>query len=297
MPGAGNGIATTREMPAVATAARGVGDTERVAVGGAQLTGDAPTVEQPQLRQDDNATIRQKLDAAARNGLMTGEQTAELAIDDLGLDLGTLETPTEERAVANSPDAPTMLAEVDPNSRQKLARADAERAESGGTTQVRASPNGQMRATGTWMFTDTDFAKMAPVKGPGADATQQAKTELVTQVAAQPQIDTSSTSRLAALDTADLDLDLSSLGSLNDHPAGAVDLDVGSGAHTQEHAAPNGHDEALPDLEPVTKLDLARAYMDMGDPEGARSILSEVLSEGSLSQKQEARRLMDALPG
>jgi pilus assembly protein FimV len=46
-----------------------------------------------------------------------------------------------------------------------------------------------------------------------------------------------------------------------------------------------------------TKLDLARAYMDMGDPEGARSILSEVLSEGSVSQKQEARRLIDTLPG
>ena len=62
-------------------------------------------------------------------------------------------------------------------------------------------------------------------------------------------------------------------------------------------------DMALPDLEPVTlsevgtKLDLARAYMDMGDPEGARSILAEVMSEGSVSQKQEARRLMEALPG
>ena len=29
-----------------------------------------------------------------------------------------------------------------------------------------------------------------------------------------------------------------------------------------------------------TKLDLARAYIDMGDPEGARSILEEVLDEG-----------------
>ena len=29
----------------------------------------------------------------------------------------------------------------------------------------------------------------------------------------------------------------------------------------------------------------------------ARSILAEVMSEGSMSQKQEARRLMDALPG
>ena len=29
-----------------------------------------------------------------------------------------------------------------------------------------------------------------------------------------------------------------------------------------------------------TKLDLARAYVDMGDPAGARSILEEVLDEG-----------------
>ena len=37
-----------------------------------------------------------------------------------------------------------------------------------------------------------------------------------------------------------------------------------------------------------TKLDLARAYMDMGDPDGARSILDEVLQEGNATQKQEA---------
>jgi pilus assembly protein FimV len=41
-----------------------------------------------------------------------------------------------------------------------------------------------------------------------------------------------------------------------------------------------------------TKLDLAKAYLDMGDPEGARSMLEEVLTEGNDSQKGEARRLM-----
>jgi pilus assembly protein FimV len=45
-----------------------------------------------------------------------------------------------------------------------------------------------------------------------------------------------------------------------------------------------------------TKLDLARAYVDMGDPEGARSILEEVLKEGSPEQKQEAERLVASLP-
>jgi pilus assembly protein FimV len=55
-------------------------------------------------------------------------------------------------------------------------------------------------------------------------------------------------------------------------------------------------DEPATMSEVGTKLDLARAYIDMGDPEGARSILEEVLQEGSNTQKQEAQRLMSGLP-
>ena len=47
--------------------------------------------------------------------------------------------------------------------------------------------------------------------------------------------------------------------------------------------------------ETATKLDLARAYIDMGDSEGARDILDEVLGEGDDSQKNEARELMARL--
>ncbi len=90
---------------------------------------------------------------------------------------------------------------------------------------------------------------------------------------------------------------------------GGLDLNIGtqtmpelittartSGARTEDESV-------LAPLEPVTisevgtKLDLARAYMDMGDPDGARSILKEVLHEGSVSQKQEAQRLVASLPG
>ena len=46
-----------------------------------------------------------------------------------------------------------------------------------------------------------------------------------------------------------------------------------------------------------TKLDLARAYVDMGDPSGARSILEEVLDEGDESQRQQAKHLLESLPG
>jgi pilus assembly protein FimV len=97
-----------------------------------------------------------------------------------------------------------------------------------------------------------------------------------------------------------------------------VDLDVGesfndslsgSESPTNKLQAITGRTKVMteevpmPELEPVTmsevgtKLDLARAYMDMGDPEGARSILEEVVNEGSASQKQEAQRLIEALPG
>ena len=47
--------------------------------------------------------------------------------------------------------------------------------------------------------------------------------------------------------------------------------------------------------ETATKLDLARAYIDMGDSEGARDILDEVIAEGSEGQQQEARELIAKL--
>lgn len=40
-----------------------------------------------------------------------------------------------------------------------------------------------------------------------------------------------------------------------------------------------------------TKLDLAKAYIDMGDQDGARSILDEVVEEGDDDQRQEAEQL------
>lgn len=42
----------------------------------------------------------------------------------------------------------------------------------------------------------------------------------------------------------------------------------------------------------ATKLDLARAYVDMGDPDGARAMLEEVIADGDSGQKEQARRLL-----
>jgi len=53
---------------------------------------------------------------------------------------------------------------------------------------------------------------------------------------------------------------------------------------------------SLDDVDEVsTKLDLARAYLDMGDQEGTKEILQEVLTDGNDEQKQEADELLNRL--
>lgn len=47
--------------------------------------------------------------------------------------------------------------------------------------------------------------------------------------------------------------------------------------------------------EASTKLDLARAYVEMGDVDGARDILEEVALEGNEEQKAEAQDLLKNL--
>ncbi|WP_339538335.1 FimV/HubP family polar landmark protein [Pseudomonas sp. RA_15y_Pfl2_54] len=47
--------------------------------------------------------------------------------------------------------------------------------------------------------------------------------------------------------------------------------------------------------EAATKLDLAQAYIDMGDSDGARDILNEVLTEGDEKQRGEAREMLSNL--
>jgi pilus assembly protein FimV len=253
---------------------------------------EGPTVEQPQIATHEHPTIRQKVETA----LKQSEQTAELALDDLGLDVGAADTADQPGlAAASGPDTPTLVAGLDDHSRRVMENAQQRgRGETGSST-------------GAWQF-DQDELEAA----------------LTHTSLAVP--DSSPTSRLAALGAHEVDVDVGD--STGPHPAahsGGVDLDVG--AATGMHAANGGsldldvgtatvpdtafaatqrlssEDLALPDLEPVTmsevgtKLDLARAYMDMGDPDGARNILEEVLAEGSAAQKQEAQRLMESLPG
>jgi FimV-like protein len=267
---------------------------------------EAPTVEQPALRPMDEPTIREKVDNAMRRKL-SSDQTAELALDDLGLELGSLEQTDSSIGLkpmggATGPDAnaPTMVAGLDENS-QRLLRAAAARsgASSNANGNAEDSQLTEHGASGTWFLTDrelggdVDLTKGRPID-PGSTASMQFSMP-------EEAFDVSSTSRLAAIDRNNLDFPVEPTREQPAMGGRKVDLDLGGG-NIDLPGSPT-EELAVPDLEPVTlsevgtKLDLARAYVDMGDPDGARNILNEVLSEGSASQKQEAQRLLESLPG
>ncbi len=273
---------TTREM------------TARVRPESTIATGEmeAPTVEQPAIAvTQENPTIRQKVETALRQS--GSEQTAELALDDLGLDVGQGPDTVDQPGLG----APTQVMTQEVRT-QEMPHEDM-------PTQIAPTSS-----TGAWQFDQNELE---------AALTQTSR--------ALP--DSSATSRLKALGAQAVDVDVGEMTGTHPaaaHTGGGVDLDVGQATGT--HAVRNGgaldldvgtatvpdaafaatqklsaEDLALPDLEPVTmsevgtKLDLARAYMDMGDPDGARNILEEVLAEGSAAQKQEAKRLIESLPG
>ena len=81
-------------------------------------------------------------------------------------------------------------------------------------------------------------------------------------------------------------------------PAAAIELDKLDLAFdpkrsTFEDPTPSVLDGQWHDA--ATKLDLAKAYQEMGDVEGAREILQEVLHEGDDQQKAEAQALITKL--
>jgi pilus assembly protein FimV len=203
---------------------------------------EMPTLELPSSETPTVETPALKASQAARDRMQpaTPDSTAEMAIDDLGLDLGNLDN----------------LPEID----------DATAIAAGG---------------------HDDLTQIAHRN----DATAVLRSNSEDDGTALMPRDAGATAVLPKIDFGEIDLDI-----------GAAD-DTADDSPTVRDALKTGQMPQLSNLEPVTmsevgtKLDLARAYMDMGDPDGARNILQEVLAEGSASQKQEARRLIDSLPG
>jgi pilus assembly protein FimV len=55
----------------------------------------------------------------------------------------------------------------------------------------------------------------------------------------------------------------------------------------------SGKDEQWSDMQ--TKFDLAKAYQEMGDKDGAREVLKDVIKQGDATQQEEAKKLLESL--
>jgi pilus assembly protein FimV len=99
----------------------------------------------------------------------------------------------------------------------------------------------------------------------------------------------------------DINLDLGGGGDKKAEPAAEksapamdlseISLDLGSAPA----AAPSGGGSDPKWQEVATKLDLAKAYEEMGDKDGARELLNEVMKDGDAAQKGTAQQLLAKL--
>jgi pilus assembly protein FimV len=256
--------------------------------GPASPTVETPTIESPQVDEPD----------------LTSE-TAEIELDDLGLDLEGLEEledivddiseqpeqAGDDELLSSDFADETML--ESPGETSKLGMLNEDLVDDADTAGVL-----DVESTAEMLNLQDSDETGGGLGGLVAAMEKSTPTDIGSDTAEQPRPETqgspddifSEEVLAGASDSeADIDLDVD------------LDLDLGDEDSVAGENEPTGTIDIMrgpegPTMTEVgTKLDLARAYVDMGDPDGARSILNEVLEEGGESQRQEAQKLMDDL--
>jgi pilus assembly protein FimV len=240
-------------------------------------TVETPTIESPAPYESDAGDTAEHV----RPSAAAADMTAEIEIDDLGLDIGDID------------DLRTGISDDSDDDDDLLSAT--------GVTQVLDPDDAELDHSSTAIIGDDDATMMSPGFDPTVTGTSTAVLEQAPSNFDPDPIETED----------DLDLNLDDFSSALEgadtieQPRASrfgpdIDLDIGDDITVDDD--PTGTEEVSP-LDPKTmtevgtKLDLARAYIDMGDPEGAKSILEEVLGEGDSGQRNEAKALIDALPG
>jgi len=251
-------------------------------------TGELPGMDE---EDDDDATT------GVRRALADGDATQLASLDDeddLGVDTSLLDATGQTQILSDdfAVDTATDIGESDATMLST-------------TIEDKRGPLGDDAAT-----------LLAPMDDDGDF--DFAKTEALPKDVFSPDLSTDDTGRMPGLaGSTDMDLDLDDLtAALRVSEVGDTvnqmrdDATVeqprlrsgrsGDDASATHSLAPEELSSDLHDARTMTevgtKLDLARAYVDMGDPAGARSILEEVLDEGDAGQRQQAQRLLDSLP-
>jgi pilus assembly protein FimV len=167
-------------------------------------------------------------------------------------------------------------------------------------------PTGESLAESVSLDIDlTEPVELPALSAAVPDADKTAKLELPAETAAETsEITLGSTE--APADAAsgldfDFNIDLGEAASPAEAPASTAeqqpDIDLSGISLEVDEGIPVA-DSALSSSESSdvdTKLDLVTAYVDMGDKDGARELLQEVLKEGGPGQREKAQKLMASL--
>lgn len=238
--------AATTEVPTIQSPALGsTMETPTVEMPTGEGTLESPTVES--WAPAGSTTARMPAPAGSTE---TGSETAEIELEDLGLDLSGLDEVARDMGTGLQEALPesSAITGIDFEFEETDIRSEGEES----TAEMAQDPSLSHLALAMDRNTGTDDG-----------------TELIGDTAEQPVAD----------------LTLTGMRSL--------DLQRLSGDQSMTDGQRLPEDQTMTEV--GTKLDLARAYADMGDPEGARSILTEVIEEGDEAQREEARQLLDGL--
>lgn len=299
------------------------GEFEDVSGNTAELTGLTEQLERAALAagSEDLTELAEALD----------EPTVLATPEDMdGLTESLLQAGGEDQEEAVAGETPDEEAE----SSETLVAGDDESANASGLTEILDATMSMGGSAGTVVAETLEMPSVKEQEEESADATSELDaagfaTQRMTAVLEQPELDDEDTAQVEAIEqeddpslelddiTAALSVDLETTTELpraGEDPGSDTLINEIFGADEATRLAPGidiltQNDEAdaqkeetvvamPPDVtldEVGTKLDLARAYIDMGDPDGAKSILEEVLNEGSENQKTEAKQLMDGV--
>jgi len=253
------------------------------------------------------------------------DATAELDIEDLGLDLD-LPIDDTRRAVGESEDeeatGPTEVLERGPGQDEDTGLTEVMETEGAGIPEETGLTEVLERVD---KAADDQTAVVRAEDLDIADLETEGETKELPALKADTVTADDDTTEVEALSEEDLDLDdltssfdddldkTAEIPIAGQGPDGETLIEEIFGDDEETKIAPmpgilGGAEDVeqtreMPEVKPSdvtlsevgTKLDLARAYMDMGDPDGARSILEEVMEEGDEAQKGEASQLLEGL--
>lgn len=236
-----------------------------------ESTMETPTIESPTIESPTTESTMETPTIESPVGQWDGEEdgggTAEIDLDDLGLDLAGLDDAALD----------VDLGDIDEEDGPGFTADELDFEVSDDDTQQHRASEADLNAL------SDDVDSTAEMRNLDVDET--AEDESGGDTREQPAVggggDTAEQPRLKAVD--DDPIDIGELVADDDLTTGIEDAGGGVEGATMTEVG--------------TKLDLARAYIDMGDPDGARSILNEVLEEAGTEQRQEAQQLLDDLDG